>query len=218
VSERVSFRMMFKKLVLAACFGLGLSGCQVALPELGMSPKMAQDSVRLSASDFVVSAPDGFCIDAASIKNTPQAGFVLMADCAALRGKKRKVDQSRSLMLTAAISAPLDSVDSVTPKALKQFFDTAQGRTTLSRNGDPSTVFSSMEIMPHDILILHIRDSSPAQIMGLAQDDWRAFVVIKGRLVTLTAAPFVNASVANPSAKTLVTQLARRLQVENATE
>lgn len=210
--------MVLNKFVLVACLGFGVSGCQMALPKLPLGAPSAQPSVQLAASDIVVSAPNGFCVDAASLKDTPQAAFVLMADCAALRGKKRKVNQSRSVMLTAAVSAPLESANSVTPQALKAFFETQQGRTTLSRRNDVNTVSANMDIVEDDILVLHIRDSSPAQIAGLAQNDWRAFVVLKDRLVTLTAAPFVNTTAANPSAKTLVMQLARRLQVENVTE
>lgn len=186
------------------------------MPDLGSGRNKGQTSVRLASSNFMISAPDGFCVDSASLKDAPQAGFVLMADCAALRGKPRKVDQSRSVLLTAAISEPLESAKSVTAQALKQFFETPQGRTTLSRSGDPSTVSASTETVRGDTLLLHIRDSSPANIDGLAQDDWRAFIVVNDRLVTLTAASFVGTAQANPSAKTLVSQLAHRLQVENA--
>lgn len=210
--------MLFKKLALAISLCAVLSGCQMAMPELGSGSTKGQTSMRLAESDFVVSAPEGFCVDPASVKDTAQAGFVLMADCAALRGKKRKVDQSRSVLLTVAISEPLESSGSVTPQALEQFFDTPQGRTTLSRAGDASTVSASMETVRGDTLILHVRDSSPANIDGLARDDWRAFVVINDRLVTLTAASFLGASAANPSAKTLMIQLARHLQVENTKE
>ncbi|SEK91893.1 hypothetical protein [Pacificibacter marinus] len=208
--------MVRKKLSLALLALAGLCGCQMAMPQFGSNSKTTPPSVLLSSSGLIVTAPQGFCIDAASLKDTPDIGFVLMADCAALRGKKKPSDAARSVMVTAALSGPLDSPESVTSAALDSFFATTQGRSTLSRSGDPDTVSATSEILPDDILVLHARDSSPATIKGLAGDDWRAFTVISGRLVTLTAAPFANMPAPNPSAKALVTELARRLKVENA--
>lgn len=190
----------------------------MALPKLGGGATQSQTSVRLVSSNFTVTAPDGFCVDGASVQDTTQSGFVLMADCAALRGRKRKVDQARSVLLTATVAAPLESSDSVTPQALEHFFNTVQGRAILSRNGDAATISATMEIVADNTLILHIRDSSPVNIDGLSQDDWRAFTVINGRLVTLSAAPFVGGSASGSSAKALVIQLAGLLLDENVAQ
>lgn len=187
----------------------------MALPKQGEHAAKGLTSVRLAASNFNVTAPNGFCIEETSVKDTAQTGFVLMADCAALRGKKRQVNQSRSVLLTTTVAPPLESSQNVTPKALEQFFGTEQGRAVLSRNGDPDAVSASMEIVNNDILILYIRDSSPVNIEGLAQDDWRAFTVINDRLVTLSVASFVGGAASKPSAKTLMIRLADLLQVEN---
>ena len=208
--------MLPKKMCLSGVLCLGLGGCQMGLSDLGTAAKDAPTSVRLSSTTFAISAPKGFCIDTASMKDAHETGFVLMADCASLRGKKSKGDLSKSAVLTAAISAPLESADSVTTIALERFFETPQGRTTLSRSGDPSSVSVDFSSLSEDVLMLHIFDSSPAVIDGLEGDDWRAFTVINGRLVTLTAARFSGAPKPNPSAKELVTVLARRVQVENA--
>jgi hypothetical protein len=210
--------MLLKKMGLTGALYVGLSGCQMALPDLGSAAKDAPTSVRLFSSAFTITAPNGFCIDTASMKDAPDSGFVLMADCAPLRGKKSTDDLSKSAVLTVAISAPLESADSVTPTAMERFFETPQGQTTLSRSGDPSSVSVDFSSLSDDVLMLHTFDSSPAIMNGLDGDDWRAFTVIKGRLVTLTAARFSGAPKPNPSAKALVTALVRRVQVENATE
>ncbi|MBU2866139.1 hypothetical protein [Pacificibacter marinus] len=190
----------------------------MTLPDLGGGAIKGQTSVRLASSNFTVTAPDGFCVDETSVKDTVKTGFVLMADCAALRGKKHKVDQSRSVLLTTTVAAPLENPESVTPQALQKFFSTEQGRAVLSRNGDAVTVSASMEIVDDDTLILHIRDSSPVNIDGLSQDDWRAFTVIHNRLVTLSVTPFVGVTASNTSAKALVIQLARLLLAENVAQ
>jgi hypothetical protein len=190
----------------------------MTLPEFGGITNKGQASVRLASSNFTITALDGFCIDQASIKDTAQAGFVLMADCAALSGRKRKVDQARSVLLTATVAPPLESPESVTSQGLEQFFGSEQGRAVLSRSGDATTVSATMETLDDDTLILHIYDSSPTNIEGLAKDDWRAFTVINDRLVTLSAAPFVGVTASNPSAKTLVIQLAQLLQIENVAQ
>lgn len=207
--------MVGKKVSLALLATVGLCGCNMALPQLDLSSKTTPPSVRLSSSGMTVTAPKGFCIDVASLKDTPDIGFVLMADCAALRGKRKSGSPARSVMITAALSGPMERPDRVTSAALDDFFATTQGRSTLSRTGDPETVSMTSDILPNNILVLHARDSSPATIQGLAGDDWRAFTMINDRLVTLTAAPFAKMPSPNPSAKALVIQLARRLQVEN---
>lgn len=190
----------------------------MAIPKLVGLAQKGQTSVRLASSNFTVTALDGFCIDEASVKDSAQAGFVLMADCAALRGRKRQVDQARSVLLTTTVAAPLDAPKSMTPQALERFFGTAQGRTALSRTGDATTVFANIEIVDGDTVILHIRDSSPVNIEGLSQDDWRAFIVLNDRLVTLSATPFVGVRSSNPSAKMLLIQLADLLKVENVAQ
>jgi len=210
--------MLMKKIALVLCVCTAFSGCQMTLPELGGGAPQGQTSVRLVSSNFIVSAPDGFCVDGASVQDTPETGFVLMADCAALRGRKHKVDQARSVLLTTTVATPLESPDSVTPQALKQFFDTEQGRAILSRNGDAATISANMEIVADQTLILHIHDSSPVHIDGLSQDDWRAFSVINDRLVTLSAAPFVGGAASDSNAKTLMIQLVRLLQDENVAQ
>ncbi|MEM5476143.1 hypothetical protein [Pacificibacter sp. AS14] len=187
----------------------------MTLSKFGDTIPKGQSSWRLLSSNFIVTAPDGFCVDGASLKDTSKASFVLMADCAALSSKNRKVDQSRSVLLTVTISAPLESAGSVTPRALEQFFGTEQGRTVLSRDSDAATVSATMEKVGNDTLILHIYDSAPTNIEGLAQEDWRAFTVINNRLVTLSAAPFEGVTARNSNAKTLVIQLTHLLQVEN---
>jgi hypothetical protein len=210
--------MLMNKMVLALCLCTAFSGCQMASPMLGAPSHKGQTSVRLASSNFTVTALNGFCVDEASVQDTAQAGFVLMADCAALRGRKRQVDQARSVLLTATVAAPLDAPESVTPQALEQFFGTDQGRTALSRTGDAATVSASMEVVDDATLILYIRDSSPVNIEGLSQNDWRAFTVINDRLVTLSAAPFVGVAAGDSSAKTFLIQLADLLKVENVAQ
>jgi hypothetical protein len=207
--------MFLKKILLSIAVLTVVSGCQMALPELGVGAKSAPKSVQLSASGLTISAPDGFCIDTKSIKETAQSGFVLMAGCNALRGKATA--QPKSELLTAVFSEPMEAAQNVTAETLASYFATPQGKTALSRNGSPDSVVSEASISDDGILVIHTKDSSPTTVDGLGSDDWRAFSVVQSRLMTLTAVQFSGMRSAGPAPDVLVLQAMRKLLQKNIT-
>ncbi|RPE63149.1 hypothetical protein EDD53_2746 [Pacificibacter maritimus] len=181
---------------------------------LGRPSAAVPSTIRLSTSGLTFSAPDGFCIDLDSVKETADSGFVMMAGCNALRG--RSTSQPKSSMVTAVFSSPMPDGQGLTAQALAAYFNTEQGRAALSRGGVSETVEISMATSEDDILVIHTKDSSPVTVRGLAAEDWRAFAMVQNRLVTLTAVPFSGISAAGLSPNDLVLQAMRKLLQENA--
>ncbi len=211
--------MKFKTVGVAMLACLGLAGCQLALPAAGVANSdhvAGQTSVRLASSDLILTAPDGFCVDQNSVKDTQRVGFVMMADCAALHGTAAQGASLKLVMLTASVSAPLGDATSLQSQTLAQFFETTEGRAVLSRSGDPSQVSANASVLSGDILVLRASDTSPTLHKGLAQDESRVIVIAKGRLVSLTGIPLIATHAARNNADALVIELARQLKADNS--
>lgn len=111
--------VLVSRICLALCL-FALCACQITLPDLSATSRSSP--VLFSQSGIVLRAPTGYCADTKSLRDTPETGFALMANCKALKGRRLSPKDPILAVLTASISAPLSQDAVVDPAVLKTFF------------------------------------------------------------------------------------------------
>ncbi|MFZ9684952.1 MAG: hypothetical protein ACO3BE_06135 [Gemmobacter sp.] len=156
--------------VLAGCMG----GAYPARVEIGAP----------AGAPFVVAAPAGFCVDPASSRIGQQSGTVLLAECAVLEGRKRE----GSVLLAATVApVPADGEPPSAPALSLGAIGGAAGRAALARNGRAAGVEIIEARAEGAALFVHLSDDAPFAGGAVAPEYRRAFVVLGGRVVALSA-------------------------------
>jgi len=179
--------VLVSRICLALCL-FALCACQITLPDLSATSRSSP--VLFSQSGIVLRAPTGYCADTKSLRDTPETGFALMANCKALKGRRLSPKDPILAVLTASISAPLSQDAVVDPAVLKTFFATDTGRAALSRSGAAGDVTVLETFAKGDAYYIHALDRSPNPVGDLSPEYWRTVTLLKGRIVTLTVTPF----------------------------
>ena len=144
--------------LLAACMSLG-GGAD------------APRSVQVTSDAVTIAGPSGFCVDPTATRNSGDTGFVLLGNCAAISGSARAGQPDVQAVLTAAVSAP-SSGGGLTANldALEAFFRSDDGRALLSRSGDAESVQILDTRRQGGMFLLHARDTSAGEVVGVASD------------------------------------------------
>ena len=170
--------------IMFACTGLQRDGAT--------GPTPIPNSVRVSAGEveLVISAPNGFCIDRATIDQNIRGTFLFLSDCrvVASTGKAARVPISAILTASISPSGLAGSENGMKPalEALAQFLVTPVGTFSLSKSHvNGSTTI--LETKQTDVaLYLLVEDVAFNDSAGLSNRYWRAFTEINGRLVALS--------------------------------
>lgn len=163
---------------------IALAGCSggVQLPSL---PKLASaagtPTAPLFGGAFMAASMDGYCVDPNGSR--PKKGFAIMAPCSVLGvdDASPTVHAVATLQVGVAGSA-IVSQDSV---AFANYLNGPSGPLLLSRSGDAETVKVRDVSQQGDYVTVYFVDEAPAVIDGAQEAEWRAFVDIGGRLVTV---------------------------------
>ncbi|AJE45257.1 hypothetical protein [Celeribacter indicus] len=192
---------------MAAAVALALTACQMPPPGTGAGAGLPR-RVTLVQSGLSVEGPAGFCVDTASVRDTAEGGFVLLAQCT------RATGGGGPALLTLSVSPPLAAPGAFAPARLAEFFATAEGRAVLSRAGRADTVRVLESRSGEGAFLLHARDTAPPPIAGLDDDYWRVLFVLDGRLMTATATGFEATPVSAGALKALLARF--RIALERA--
>ena len=165
----------------------------------GTGPTPIPKAVRVTAGniDLVVAAPNGFCIDRATIDENSRGTFMFLSDCrvVASTGKAGRVPISSILTASISPTGLVGSEHGMKPAlaALGQFLSTPVGAFTLSKSHvDGAT--SILQIKQTDVaLYLLVEDIAFDGSAGVSSRYWRAFTEINGRLVALSVTGYSDA-------------------------
>jgi hypothetical protein len=198
-------------LALAGCVPSFLGGGDKGSTDDGLSRQ-----ILLAGSGITAVAPSGYCIDFNASGVSEPAAFVAFRRCEVLRGEDFAL--SRRALLTASISEDSASAPVVagSEQRLLDFFATDAGKKALSRSADPSTVTVLQSYAKDGAVWLQVRDTSPAQQLDASY--WRALFDLKGRIVTVTVAAYVDGPMPANRAKSLVQDFVARLSAANSAE
>lgn len=165
-------------LTLVACGGAG------PLRPLGSPP---QHEVSVTSDNIVVTGPDGFCVDPTSTSDRGSTAFVLLGNCAVISNQRSAGQPDVQAVLTASVSDadPDQSLRESIPE-LDRFFQSADGRQLLSRDGDADSVEILDSFHQGDVYFIHARDSSAGDIQDVSDEYWRSYLDVGPRIATLT--------------------------------
>ncbi len=138
-------------------------------------------SVSLGQGAVIATTPAGYCVDRASSQTA--RNFAIFAPCATLGASEAAPD----LIGFATVQVgPADSGNIATDEmALRDYLVTRDGARLLSHTGEADDIdILSTQAFNNQVMI-HFADAGPPPLAGLQQEEWRAFMNVNGRLVTI---------------------------------
>ena len=174
-----------------AALSLILIGCAGGQEHLSPGIDPVPRAVTVSSADIpvVIAAPQGFCVDRATIDENPQGVFMFLSDCH-IRENGRGARTPITAILTASVSpSGLPGVEQgLKPAltALAQFLNTPVGAFSLSKSNVEGAANILESKQSERALYLLIHDTAFNDQAGASNRFWRAFTEINGRLVALS--------------------------------
>lgn len=206
--------MAFTKLALAGAI-FALAGCGADLSKLANSlPGGVSDAVptaAMFAGDVIAVGPAGYCVDPDSSRI--KVGFAILAPCATL-GVAGAPAVTRAIATIQAGEKGSSIVDG-NKAAFAAYLKGPNGPSVLSRSGKANTV-RVVEVATFDRHVaVHLRDKAPAQIDGTQEDEWRGFVDVAGRLLTVSVRGLDAAPLSDRQGAILLDQAVKALIAAN---
>lgn len=139
-------------------------------------------SIALVDGDVTAATPEGYCIDPDSSR--PADGFAVMAPCMTL-GRE---DAAPPVLGVATMQVgPAGSAAVADDEAaLRDILVSDDGAVLLSTKGDPAVITVLGSQVQDRVVKVHFLDASPPPFDGLQDEEWRAFLDMNGRLVTVS--------------------------------
>lgn len=138
-------------------------------------------SMALVGGDVTVTTPAGYCVDGSASK--PRAGFAVIAPCSTL-GTGDAAPAVLGLATVQVGPADSGSVAGAEP-AWRDLLNSDSGAALLSAVGRSDTVTVLGSQVQANAVKVHFADTAPPPMAGLQADEWRAFLDMNGRLVTV---------------------------------
>lgn len=203
----------------------GVGVALLALVFAAAAPAAAQQGsaplrVTVDGRAVVVTGPSGYCVDRAGSTEGPAGAFVLLGSCAALGGGRARPDGAPAV-LTASVTPGGSGagLDATQFPALARHFASEAGRAALSRSGDAASVTLSEALSVGDVLYLRLVDRSAGGSADGAQrvepEYWRAILVLRGRMVTLSVLSHADRPLPPDAARPLLEAFVARMRAAN---
>ncbi len=172
-----------------------LSGCVAAAPGAdgsglsSASAKPAPGKVTVAGGAVSIAGPAGYCIDSSASRDGADGAFVLLGSCASLSGSaSRKQPQNPAVLTATVVAGPGDDTAfAASFPAMAKFLSSSVGRAALSRSGKAESVQIAQIASVRDVLYIRASDTAEARGQGVEAEYWRALMMVKGRIVTLSA-------------------------------
>ncbi|MFN0115580.1 MAG: hypothetical protein ACKVPY_12975 [Paracoccaceae bacterium] len=163
----------------------GLAACVMPGPSGGGGAT----ALPVAGGAVTIAGPPGYCADRAGSRDDGTRAFVLLGSCAALAPGPFATGPANPAILTASVLgqglAGGEPMGAVLPE-MARFFGSAEGRAALSRAGRAATVEVAGVERSADTLFLRVRDTAPMAGVAVEPEYWRAVLLIRGRIVTLS--------------------------------
>ncbi|MDC1381468.1 hypothetical protein N8315_08590 [Octadecabacter sp.] len=190
----------------------GLVGCTEVsngiangLASIGAPSDVTGEGIRtlaLLGGDVRARGPEGYCIDQGA--SEARRGFSVMAGCALLSS-----DAAVMPALDGLITVQFGDEDtaSVTDNedAFAAFLESDAGRGLLAGDGDPVNLSEVSTITDRAGVLARFEDTSGPAIMGTSGPQWRGFLDVNGRLVTISVLSFDRGALSRGEGERLLT-------------
>lgn len=167
------------RVIIGLAVGLSLAGCSGF--DLGSDPAPVKRAALLGGA-VGVAGPEGFCVDVADSRLA--RGFALMAPCASL-GLEGVSYPARPALITVQAGRTGTAAVTGSEPAFAGFLETANGAALLSQSGVAETISAVSTSTSENKVVVSFEDSEDTPLAGTQDREWRGFVDIDGRLVTI---------------------------------
>jgi hypothetical protein len=174
----------------AATALIGCAEVTDGLASLGMSRDATGEGIRtlsLLGGSVRARGPEGYCIDQSA--SSAGRGFVVMAGCALLAGDVAVMPTLDGL-ITVQFGDPDTASVTDNEDAFATFLRSDAGRGLLSADGDLAAVSEVSTIADRAGVLARFEDTSAASFAGTSGPQWRGFLDVRGRLVTISVLSF----------------------------
>jgi hypothetical protein len=183
----------------------GLVACGTSLPDGGMRGLALHDgAVRAEA-------PPGYCVD--PVASRPAAGFAAFGACARLGGRSAMPTADGFITLQVGEAGTATVTGSETD--LATLLRLPMGAALLTDAGDPTTVAVTRIEPGAGVVAVHFTDRGPPPLEGLAAEEWRAFLDLGDRLVTVGLRGYAQTPLSATEARALLDSTVAALRAAN---
>ncbi len=195
----------------ALAIALTMTGC-AGTGGLGGSGNTT--SIALQGGAVQATGPDNFCVDRRASR--PRDGFALIAPCLMLSGEGEGVP-GLALITVQVGDAGTASVAGSEPLFVA-FLKTDAGATLLSATGDADAITLRGTRGSGGTVTAFFDDTNPPPIAGTQPTEWRGFLDLSGRLVTVSLRGLADAPLSVSVGDALLRQTLVAMQQANAPE
>ena len=188
--------MLVRGCVLAVA-AFGLIGCDDVsstivdgLSSIGAPRDATSEGIRtlsLLGGDVRVRGPEGYCIDQGA--SNARRGFAVLAGCALLSEDAAVMPRLDGLV-TVQIGAAETASITGNEEPFAAFLKTEAGRGVLASTGDLATVPEVATVTDASAVLARFEDTSGPIFPGTSGPQWRGFLDVNGRLVTVSVLSF----------------------------
>jgi hypothetical protein len=174
------------------------------------------DRAVVAGGDITIAGPPGYCPDRSATRATGGQSLVVLGSCASVRNNPNAPKPPIPAVLTASVSRANGADIRGSTAQLAQFFRSREGRAVMARNGNGTSVRILSVRRQSGAFLMHIEDSSPAQVAGLSRQYWRALFDLKGRIITVSVIAFAAKPMSDAFARATLEAFISRIRQENA--
>lgn len=188
---------MFVRVCVLAVAAFGLTGCDEitdtvsnGLSRISAPQEPLVEGVRtfsLLGGDVVVRGPEGYCVDQAA--SNARRGFAVLAGCALISDEMVEMSNLDGL-ITVQIGAEDTASVTGNEEAFAAFLATDMGRGLLAFDGGLTSIGDVSTITDEAGVLARFEDTSGPLIEGTTGPQWRGFLDVNGRLVTVSVLSF----------------------------
>ncbi|MCO4847406.1 MAG: dihydroxy-acid dehydratase [Yoonia sp.] len=186
-------------LALAGCAGGFLGGAPVA-------------QLAMFGGAVTAVGPTGYCADPAASR--PNRGFAIFAPCVTLGANN--VAAAVSAIITVQVGESGSAIVHSDPAGFAAVLGGASGPTILARGGDAKTVTVNTVIRDDARVSVYFTDNAAVVIDGAQNAEWRSFVDLGDRLVTVSVRGFDAAPLLAQNGEALLDQSINALIAANS--
>ena len=184
---------------------VGLAACEAGLPGGGTR------SLGLYDGSVRVAGPEGYCVD--PLASRPEAGFAVLGACGLLGGSGGMPGTDGFITVQAGAAGTASVSGSETD--LATLLRLPMGAALLTDSGRPATVAVGLVEQSPGLVIVQFTDRAPPPVDGLAAEEWRAFMDLGGRLVTVGLRGYDRAPLSAAQARGLLYATVAALRAAN---
>lgn len=204
---------MMRSALLALALAAPLAGCD-GLSSFGAPIGDGANALALDGGALIAAAPHGYCVDPRASR--PAQGFALFAGCSLISALD--LMPYAEALLSIQADEPGSAAVAGQEQELAALLQTPQGAALLSAAGSSDTVTVDRAIAGAGLVMVHFDDTASPPAPGIAQSEWRAFLDLNGRLVTIALRGLARAPLSDESGFALLRNAAATLRAANVPE